>query len=231
MKDYRNRSRDRGYRDRRDTSRDYDRRRRDGSTDSRRNGRRKDSRDRVSTRDTGKDKVDVRSSSSNQETLAGETLKLMFCQSPNPSATVAQNDEEKKAERLAKLEAWKQKQKLAADKHKGVPTAGGTRSLLEEIDRKAAASPTIASPLTPETPIEVASPVPYAGKFDPKAIAKKATSGPTGVTKLGTDIALPEPTKASGPLNSAHTGLKANKSAALAKSISCKSSYLSELNN
>lgn len=129
---------------------------------------------------------------------------------------------------MAKLEAWKQKQKLAAEKHKEIQSAGGTRSLLEEIDRKAAASPVIAPPLTPETANEVASPAPYAGKFDPKAIAKKATGGSTGMTKLGTDIALPEPTKSSGPLNSAHTGLKANKSAALAKPISCKLSHSSK---
>lgn len=231
MKDYRNRSRDRDYRDRRDTSRDYDRRRRDGSTDSRRTGRRRDSRDRVSTRDTGKDKVDVRSSFLESGRLSGGTVQLTCYQSPKPSAPATQKDEEKKAERLAKLEAWKQKQKLAAEKQNGVPTAGGTRSLLEEIDRKAAASPIIASPSTPETSNEVTSPVPYAGKFDPKAIAKKATSGSTGMTKLGTDIALPEPTKSSGPLNSTHTGLKANKSAALAKPISRTSQHPSQVNN
>ena len=145
-----------------------------------------------------------------------------------------QSEDEKKAERLAKLEAWKQKQKLAVEKQKGLQNTGGARSILEEIDRKAAASPAIslpavaspavvASPLTPDdTPIGGASPVPYAGKFDPKAIARKAANTLTGVTKLGTDIALPDLAKASGPSNSMHVGLKANKSLALAKPTSCK---------
>ena len=144
------------------------------------------------------------------------------------------SEEEKKAERLAKLEAWKQKQILAAEKQKEFQSASGARSILDEIDRKAAVSPAIlsptlasplavASPLTPDdTPPGVASPIPYAGKFDPKAIARKAASSSTGVTKLGTDIALPELAKASGPSNSTHTALKANKSIASAKPTSCK---------
>ena len=148
---------------------------------------------------------------------------LTLLQSPKTSSASGQNDEEKKAERLAKLEAWKQKQKQAAEKNKDIQTAGGTRSLLDEIDRKAAGSPIVPSLSTPDTTHGDASLAPYAGKFDPKAIVKKATSGSTGVTKLGTDIALPEISKASGPLNSTHTGLKANKSTALAKPTPCKS--------
>lgn len=82
----------------------------------------------------------------------------------------------------------------------------------------AMASSAAVSPRSPATPNGDASPVPYAGKFDPKAIAKKAANSSTGVTKLGTDIALPEIAKASATLNSAHTGLKANKSTAPGKS-------------
>ena len=113
-------------------------------------------------------------------------------------------------------------------KLKELQGAGSTRSLLDEIDKKAASSPAISSPAiaspaavsprSPATPNGDASPVPYAGKFDPKAIAKKAANSSTGVTKLGTDIALPEIAKASATLNSAHTGLKANKSTAPGKS-------------
>ena len=222
VKDYRNRSRDRDYRDRRDTSRDYDRRRRDVSTDSRRNGRRRDSKDRGSRKDPAKDKVEVGNILHMQDSPLTHYTWLTLSQSPKTTESSGQNDEEKKAERLAKLEAWKQKQKLAAEKQKDIQTAGGTRSLLDEIDRKAAGSPLVPSPSTPDPVNGDTSPTPYAGKFDPKAIVKKATTGSTGVTKLGTDIALPEISKASGPLNSTHTGLKANKSTASAMPISCK---------
>ncbi|KAL8929970.1 MAG: hypothetical protein Q9208_001114 [Pyrenodesmia sp. 3 TL-2023] len=147
-----------------------------------------------------------------------------------PSAPV-QTEEEKMAERQAKLQAWKQKQ--AAEKSRKLEelqATGGTRSLLEEMDKKANAPPVavvspVAAAASPETTVEVnggLSPKPYAGKFDPKAIVKKATSGSAGATKLGTDVALPEVAKASATLNSASTGPKANQSIASAKSSSGK---------
>ncbi|MCJ1357192.1 MAG: pre-mRNA processing RNA-helicase [Icmadophila ericetorum] len=200
VKDYRRRSRDRDPRDRRDTSRDRTRRRRDGSTDSRKNGKREGSRDRLASKTSTGDRK--------------EPIKAATPSGPT--------EEEKKAERLTKLEAWKQKQAAERErKQKELQGAGSTRNLLDEIDKKAAnspafsppaiASPVAASPRSPTTPNGDASPVPYAGKFDPKAIAKKATNSSTGITKLGTDIALPEIAKASATLNSAHAGLKANK--------------------
>lgn len=145
-------------------------------------------------------------------------------QPAKPTPPVGPTEEEKKAERLAKLEAWKQKQAAEKErKQKELDSAGATRSLLDEIDKKAAASPVVVSPPSPAiTPDEVTSPVPYAGKFDPKAIAKKATSSSTGVVKLGTDIALPETAKSSATLNSTRAGLKADKSLALASPLSCK---------
>ena len=146
-------------------------------------------------------------------------------QPAKPTPPVGPTEEEKKAERLAKLEAWKQKQAAEKErKQKDLDSAGATRSLLDEIDKKAAASPVVVSPPSPATitPDEVASPAPYAGKFDPKAIAKKAASSSTGVIKLGTDIALPETAKSSATLNSTRAGLKADKSLALANPLSCK---------
>lgn len=135
-----------------------------------------------------------------------------------PSKTTSaptQTDEEKKAERLAKLEAWKQKQAAERDrKQKELETAGASRSLLDEIDKKAQVSTAVASPVSPESPNDDASPIPYAGKFDPKAIARKASAGPASVTKLGTDVALPEIAKASAAINSNNTGSKANKTVA-----------------
>lgn len=139
-------------------------------------------------------------------------------------ATPIQTDEEKKAERLAKLEAWKQKQAVEKDrKQKELESTGGTRNLLAEIDKKAQASPAAASPISPSTPSATkgdASPVPYAGKFDPKAIAKKKASASASASKLGTDIALPEIAKASATIKPTASALKADKTVALANGSS-----------
>lgn len=136
---------------------------------------------------------------------------LTKLQSSKNAITSIQTDEEKKAERLAKLEAWKQKQAAERNrKQKELETTGGTRNLLDEIDKKSQISPAAASPISLDLPVENESPTPYAGKFDPKAIAKKAAAASTSVTKLGTDIALPEIAKASALINSNSIGLKAN---------------------
>ncbi|KAL8696399.1 MAG: hypothetical protein Q9201_007677 [Fulgogasparrea decipioides] len=200
------RGKDDGREAKRDDSRDR-RRRRDVSTDSRRRDGRNNSRDR-SHRPSG---------------AYSEAA-------PKKPPTPAQTEEEKKAERLAKLEAWKQKQAAEKSrKQEQLALVGGTRSLLDEMDKKANASPVAAaSPIaaaSPETPIAVngdTSPKAYAGKFDPKAIVKKATSGSAGATKLGTDIALPEAAKTSATLNPAGIGPKANQSIAPAKVASGK---------
>lgn len=128
---------------------------------------------------------------------------------PKAAAPPAQSEADKKAERLAKLEAWKKK--MAEDKERKEKdlAAGGTRKLLDDIDQKANASPAVVSPASPATPNSVASPVPYAGKFDPKAIAKKAGAG--SGSALGGDLPLKELTKASATLNSTVKGLQADK--------------------
>ena len=139
-----------------------------------------------------------------------------------------QTDEEKKAERLAKLEAWKQKQAAERDrKQKELEGSAGTRNLLDQIDKKAQGSPAQgspapASPNSPAVPNEDASPAPYAGKFDPKAIVKKATASSSGTTKLGTDVALPETAKASATLHSNTTALRANNIAAVENGVHCE---------
>ncbi|KAI4183066.1 MAG: hypothetical protein L6R41_005621 [Letrouitia leprolyta] len=189
-KDYRRRSRERDSRAKRDDSRDR-RRRRDDSLDSRRKERRGDSRDR-SHRSSG---------------TSGATMKK--------PTTPAPTEEEKKAERLAKLEAWKQKQAAEKSRKQGQLEAAGTRGLLDEMDKRANASPVVALSPEPTTATNGdVSPKPYAGKFDPKAIVKKATSGSAGATKLGTDIALPEIAKTSATLTSKNAGSKANRSIA-----------------
>jgi ATP-dependent RNA helicase DDX46/PRP5 len=143
-------------------------------------------------------------------------------QDTKPSTPTTQTAEEKKAERLAKLEAWKQKQAAERDrKQKELEAAGGARSILDEIDRKSNASPAVASPSSPGTPNGTASPQPYAGKFDPKAIAKKAALSSSGSSLLGKDIAVPAITKASATLTSTTRVNKANKPIALQSSSSC----------
>lgn len=150
--------------------------------------------------------------------------KLLSASRANPnllqpqlaSARVIQSEEEKKAEKLARVEAWKQKQAAErARKQRELEAAGGTRSLLDEIDKKATASPiTVSPPKSPATGSLDTSPVPYAGKFDPKAIAKRAMAASAALTTLGKDVALPETAKASATLSPSTTVLKADSSAA-----------------
>ncbi|KAH6719187.1 putative Pre-mRNA-processing ATP-dependent RNA helicase prp5 [Leptodontidium sp. MPI-SDFR-AT-0119] len=132
-------------------------------------------------------------------------------QPPKPSGPPVQTEAEKKAERLAKLEAWKKKMAEDKERKEKELTAGGTRKLLDEIDQKANGSPSVASPASPATPNGFASPAPYAGKFDPKAIAKKAVASSSSTTTLGKDLPLKELTKASATLTSSVKGLQADK--------------------
>ncbi|RAL00370.1 DEAD/DEAH box RNA helicase [Aspergillus ibericus CBS 121593] len=169
--DHRRRSRDRDYRSRRDDSRDRARRRTDDSADLKYKSRRDDSRDRA--KDT---------TSRSRETSKPST----------PAATAAPTEDEKRAERLAKLEAWKQKQAAEKErKQREAAAAGGARSILEEIDRKSGLSPAVSSPQSPATPGVDATPGTYAGKFDPKAIAKSASSTPATPSVLGNDVPVP----------------------------------------
>jgi ATP-dependent RNA helicase DDX46/PRP5 len=121
-------------------------------------------------------------------------------QPSKPSTPTTQSADDEMAARRAKIEAWKQKQALDyAKKQKELEAAGGARSLLNEMDKRAGLSPTTASsaaasPRSPDTPV-VASPVPYVGKFDPKEIVKKAHLSVTSFVPLGSDIAHPEAIK------------------------------------
>ncbi|KIW95407.1 uncharacterized protein Z519_03991 [Cladophialophora bantiana CBS 173.52] len=169
-RDDRRRSRERDGRSKRDASRDKDRRLREESTESRKR-KRDDSWDRGSRRESGN--------------VSKEVSK--------PSTPTPQTAEEQKAARLAKLEQWKKKQaEEQARKQKELEAAGGARSILQEIDRKAGILPAVSSPQSPAAPGSP-SPVstPYAGKFDPKAIAKKAHHASTAAKVLGGDVAAP----------------------------------------
>jgi len=129
------------------------------------------------------------------------------------SAPAQLSEEEKKAERLAKLEAWKQKQ--AAEKERKLKEAGGasiTRELLKELDKKESGIPAVASlPLpSPATPTSIPSSAPYAGKFDPKVIAKKAAAAIENMSALGEDLKLPSSVKESAKFVSSAPGLQAD---------------------
>jgi len=201
----RRRSRERDYRDRRDDSYDRARRRREDSTDSWPRSRGEDTRGKPPSRPESTKPAEVRTSlrpSAHQESNVS-------IQAPKPSGPPVQSEADKKAERLAKLEAWKKK--MAEDKERKEKdlAAGGTRRLLDDIDQKANGSPAVASPASPATPNGLASPAPYAGKFDPKAIAKKAVASSSST--LGNDLPLKELTKASATLTSSVKGLQADK--------------------
>ncbi|OAA49247.1 pre-mRNA-processing ATP-dependent RNA helicase PRP5 [Metarhizium rileyi] len=164
----RNRSRDddRDHR-RRPGSRDGDLGRREGTSDTHSRGSRPDSRSRKTPRaDSGKPGLD---------------------QARNKVAT-PQTEVDKKAERLAKLEAWKKKKESESQKQKEV-NPSQTRSLLAEMDMKAmgippsgvgspGASP-VASPTTMNESGSASPAVSYTGKFDPKTIAKKSAASRT----------------------------------------------------
>ncbi|KAK6227200.1 DEAD/DEAH box helicase [Colletotrichum tabaci] len=186
---------DRDHRPRRDDSRDRVHARREGTADSRPRSRRDDSRPRGAAL------------SENASAPVNEATK--------PKPAPAQTEADKKAERLARLEAWKKSRETKANKENEV-NPSQTRNLLAEMDRKsvpspAPASPSVASPAvaspavaspgaaspapTQTTASGAASPAPFAGKFDPKAIAKKSaashkSSGTNGV--LGSLQGRPE---------------------------------------
>ncbi|KAH8599044.1 Pre-mRNA-processing ATP-dependent RNA helicase prp5 [Bisporella sp. PMI_857] len=180
----RRRSRDRDYRDRRDDSPDRARRRRENSTDSWSRSRGEDGRGKPSPRPSA-------------DALKAPTIPV-------------QNEEQKKAERLAKLEAWKKKMAEDKERKEKELSAGGARKLLDDIDQKAKGSPSADSPASPATPT-AASPAPYAGKFDPKAIAKKAVANSSSTNTLGEDIPLKSLPKTSATLHTTIKGLQADK--------------------
>lgn len=148
-------------------------RRRDDSADSRRNGRR--------------DPSPARSKESAKPSDAPPSSTTADVQPPEAESAEAR----KQAERLKRTQLWKAK--IEAQK-KEQELKGGAREILEAMDRKKVASPTAAaSPGSPAPDTTASSPKQqYAGKFDPKAIAKKA-SGPStaGANALGGDVAVP----------------------------------------
>ncbi|KAK7952220.1 uncharacterized protein PG986_007948 [Apiospora aurea] len=135
------------------------------------------------------------------ETRRGDSRERGSAPVDANKAKPSETDAEKKAERLAKLAAWKKKQEEAKQKE---ATPGGTRKLLAQMDEKANGTPLSASSTVASPAAAVASPIdeailspaaPYAGKFDPKAIAKKAAPkahSPSAAPKLGAIVNPPQ---------------------------------------
>ncbi|KAM0486864.1 hypothetical protein ACHAPX_000128 [Trichoderma viride] len=156
-------------------------RRRDRSKDDHR--RRDDSRNRSRREGSADSHNRSRADSRSRKTPLVDSGRNGVDEAQKAKSNAAQPEVDKKAERLAKLEAWKKKKELEGQKQKEV-NASQTRNLLAEMDKKAkegstaAPSPVVSSAASP-TPVDSgsASPAkPYIGKFDPKTIAKKSAS-------------------------------------------------------
>ncbi|KAB5580605.1 P-loop containing nucleoside triphosphate hydrolase protein [Coniochaeta sp. 2T2.1] len=184
-----------------DKARSPDRRRqrsRDGERDHR-GGRIDDPREKHRDRRDGTTDSRPISRGSDARRLAQSTSNGLNAKGPEPTKSAptqsqpeVDKEAERKAERLRKLQAWKEKHAAKEAKGKEADPVA-TRKLLAEMDQKATgtpgtASPSVASPAPDgaSTPQSIASPAPYAGKFDPKAIAKaKSSTRSHSPTKLG----------------------------------------------
>ncbi|KAK4994733.1 hypothetical protein LTR28_000765, partial [Elasticomyces elasticus] len=110
--------------------------------------------------------------------------------------------------RQARLSAWKVKLAQEAEQ-KGSPITQSAHGILEETDKKPTASPTPSAtqstgPQSPEPtnvattnsntpPVVKTTPAPHAGKFDPKAIARKAAAAAAlAKNVLGGDVKVPQ---------------------------------------
>ncbi|KAI6785660.1 pre-mRNA-processing ATP-dependent rna helicase prp5 [Emericellopsis cladophorae] len=200
--DGRLRSPDRGPDRSRDDGRDYRRR-----PDSPPRRREEPGRARPPAGENGRS--DASQVFSQQRVSSANTLNRL--QAPKPAAPAPKTDADKKAERLAKLEAWKKKKESEAQQPKDV-NPSQTRNLLAEMDKKATGSPSSSAAASPGPESATASPstpaTPYAGKFDPKAIAKRAAARSNEVSQnvLGSVEGQPTaPTTAAMPAKKPNT--------------------------
>lgn len=184
--------RDRNERSRRDDDYEDNRSKRYRREESPRRARRNEGRDR-SPRSSGARRDEVRIPSSQLQQIASLTGQ--------PTRPSTAEDEEKRAkeERLAKVAAWKKK---LQEKNPDLVVSSAKKESQDlnittsAVDSPAAVSQATTGPSSPTIKDEApSSPQQYAGKFDPKAIAKRAAA-PTEKTKaLGGDVAIPNPTK------------------------------------
>ena len=173
----RKRSRERSpVKDRRDRSRDRPR-------DSRHH--RDDSRDRKRPKRT--DSVESRARSARDD--ARGSLANTKSEQPTSAyaADKAAEEERKKLERQAKVEAWKKKQ----EEKKKLPQSPATPATPAHV-----ATPTDTAASSPKSTAQDESQKGFAGgKFDPKAIAKKAAAATAKLSALGSDVSIPGKSK------------------------------------
>ncbi|PHH68269.1 hypothetical protein CDD80_119 [Ophiocordyceps camponoti-rufipedis] len=121
-----------------------------------------------------------------------------------PKTNAPQSDADKKVARLAKLEAWKKKKESENLKQKAQQPGEMNQAikLLAEMDKKASlVSKAPAAQTSPTSSVageaEASSPPqPYAGKFDPKAIAKRSAASRSHDSSKNVLGALVQPGKA-----------------------------------
>lgn len=130
------------------------------------------------------------------------------------TASPAQTDEQKKAERLAKLEAWKQKQAAERERKQNELAASGPRGILDEIDKKVALSRGVSTPTTSTQPTASSHSAGTARVTD-------TTSSPTPEQLKKTTVASGS-TKVSEASNLSSASAVANKSSVGASSSSGK---------
>ncbi|KAI4735467.1 P-loop containing nucleoside triphosphate hydrolase protein [Aureobasidium sp. EXF-12298] len=160
-------------RDRRDRSRDRPR-------DSR--NHRDDSRDRKRPRRT--DSIESRSRTARHDTKGSATTKPDTPASAHVADKAAE-EERKKLERQAKVEAWKKKQ----EEKKKLPQSPATTPAH-------AVTPTDTAVSSPKSVAQDEPQKGFAGgKFDPKAIAKKAAAATAKLSALGSDVSIPGKSK------------------------------------
>ncbi|KAG9581145.1 P-loop containing nucleoside triphosphate hydrolase protein, partial [Aureobasidium melanogenum] len=173
----RKRSRERSpVRDRRDRSRDRPR-------DSR--NYRDDSRDRKRPRRT--DSIESRSRTARDDGRGSASTPKPDTPASTHVLDKAAEEERKKLERQAKVEAWKKKQ----EEKKKLPQSPATPATPAH-----AATPTDTAASSPKSVSQDEPQKGFAGgKFDPKAIAKKAAAATAKLSTLGSDVSIPGKSK------------------------------------
>ncbi|KAI5301500.1 pre-mRNA processing RNA-helicase, partial [Ascosphaera atra] len=122
---------------------------------------------------------------------------------PASPAPAALTDEQKKAERLAKLEAWKKKKQAAEQekKQKEAEAQNVAKETPPEVEKKAPATTQASSTTTSSTATTTTTTTATTAavsdaqpaKFDPKVIANKAAApAKAAPAPLGADVAAPK---------------------------------------
>jgi ATP-dependent RNA helicase DDX46/PRP5 len=164
-------------RDRRDRSRDRPR-------DAR--NHRDDSRDRKRPRRT--DSIESRSRTARHDTKGSATTPKPDTPASAHGADKAAEEERKKLERQAKVEAWKKKQEEKKKLPQSPATPAATPAHI--------ATPTDTAASSPKSVLQDEPQKGFAGgKFDPKAIAKKAAAATAKLSALGSDVSIPGKSK------------------------------------